>query len=993
MKYFLAAALLVLNVAYAADEFRFAPEPGWLTHTEVPEASETPLHEVRDGAHYLHYARQVKVPEKGDPAYHYRYTVLITNQTGLDDQSQINVSFDPVYERVEFHRLNIIRDGQTLDRLKSARLRLLDQEEDLDQQLYNGTRTANLLLEDLRVGDVIDYSYTLYGDNPVFDGAFNAEFKLQWSVPVTSLYFRLLWEKENTLQHRISSSDWQLESRKLDKGVEYQLHRQDVRPLLLEDDVPDWFNPYASLQLSEQPDWRSVADWGQGLFDSATTSNADIRRIADDIRSQESDRDGRVAATLQFVQDNIRYVGIELGINSHQASPAPQVLARRYGDCKDKTSLMISILGELGIEAFPALVNTYREDKIAGKLPSMHAFNHVLVALPNGEKTLWLDPTRSHQVGSLDQIYQPDYGVALVLKPGAEALTDMDSGRRKAGYHNHEHYIIDPENHGVVDLTVMTEYYGANAEWQIGRFQRDSIGEIEQSYVEFYQSYFPKLKSLRVPEFEIDPHTHVFRVKEFYRIDGFWEDNTEEARDNGWVYSSTINSYLNDPDQVTRNQPYDIGRPIDIRQSIKIDFGEDGWEFEDFEFEEDNPFFRYEMSEKFDAPDAVMQLEYRYLRKTDRIAPEDFPTYLAALERADEQTDFGFYRRHEASDDIVEAVSDFDYETLLIYLFMAVYVLSLLGAILLWRLDRRSNPDPETMKYYPLDAAKFAFLWITTFGVFPIYWFYRLWRYEKSLVPGRGMWPLARGIFFYIWLYPSFQALTRYLGENRSPDAALGRWVFVLLSFLLIFMLFVPVFVDLLWIPALILSPLIVLPLLSMVNHANREDPAAQQHNSRWGVCHLLLLVISLPILFYGAGTETGFFPKDSVVRGDQLASRDVKYLQRAGVVEPGDRIAFFYSDAMWSMRNDGNGISQRHVFSYWKDEDDHLQIEQVDFDKIDDIAVHWSTSAFENTIVEVYRRDRSKVVLYLSHQGWKDKTFVKELKARVKKANRTSDG
>ena len=152
MKYIFALMLFVLNVANASEQFSYTPEPDWLERIEIPDANEIPLHEVREGAHYLHYGRQVRIPAAGDPAYYNRFAVQITNQTGLDDQSQINVSFDPIYERIAFHRLNIIRDGLVINRLQSTRLRLLDQEDELDQQLYNGTRTANLLLEDLRVG-------------------------------------------------------------------------------------------------------------------------------------------------------------------------------------------------------------------------------------------------------------------------------------------------------------------------------------------------------------------------------------------------------------------------------------------------------------------------------------------------------------------------------------------------------------------------------------------------------------------------------------------------------------------------------------------------------------------------------------------------------------------------------------------------------------------------------------------------------------------------
>ncbi|MCP4335037.1 MAG: DUF3857 and transglutaminase domain-containing protein [Gammaproteobacteria bacterium] len=980
MKYFLALALFVLNVANATEQFSFTPEPDWLASVVIPDANEAPLHEVRDGALYLHFGRQVKVPAAGDATYYYRYVIQITNQTGLDDQSQINVSFDPVYEHIEFHKLNIIRDGLIIDRLQSTRLRLLDQEDELDQQLYSGTRTANLLLDDLRVGDIIDYSYTTLGDNPVFDDVFNAEFKLQWGIPVSSLHMRLLWQKDKPLHSRITNSDWSIEHRKNDNGDEYLLRVKEVPPLQLEEDAPDWFNPYATIQFSEQSEWREIVDWGRGLFATATTSNAKIKGIADEIRQSAVDQDAQVAAALQFVQDNIRYVGIELGVNSHQASPAPEVLARRYGDCKDKTSLMITILHELGIDAYPALVNTYRKARVAHQLPSMHAFNHVLVALPKDDKIYWLDPTRSHQLGKLENIYQPNYGVALVLQPGAENLTAMTSDYSNSGFEISEHYNFISDEDGVVDLSVVTEYYGANAEWQIAKFQRDSIGEIAQSYLEFYQGYYPEMKSLRDPEFEVDPNSHRFRVKEFYRIEGFWQKADGDDRKSGWIYSWSINSYLDKPGKLSRNQAFDLGRPFEAKQTIKVSLEKGDWDFSEERFDENNDIFHYQKSENFAADDNIMYLEYRFTRKLDHVEVKDYPAYLAALERADEQTDFGFSRK------LPDAEPDIDLNSLAIVSGMILYVIAIAAVILLWRRDLRRHPFTGEMKYYPVDGIKFVFLWIATFGLFPVYWFYRLWQFEKLRGANSHMLPPWRGFFYYLWFYPAHGAVGKHLREAKLTDAVPHRIEFVLLTLLLLAASFVPAIYDQFWLPALVVSPFIAFRLLWMVNLANGDDPAAQRYNSRWVPRHLLLLVICLPVYFFTLGSGLGYLPADGVISGDKVLGRDLKFMQRAGIIDPGDKVAWFYSDAFWSLRNDGNGISQRHVFSYWKDDNDRLQVELVDFNDIDDIKVYWSSGIHENTVVEVYRQDKTRLVLYLSSLDGQDKSFVNELKTRSKK-------
>jgi transglutaminase-like putative cysteine protease len=65
-------------------------------------------------------------------------------------------------------------------------------------------------------------------------------------------------------------------------------------------------------------------------------------------------------AIAQFVQRDIRYVAIELGIGGWQAHPAADIFTHKYGDCKDKVTLMSSMLSEIGIESYYVSINTRR---------------------------------------------------------------------------------------------------------------------------------------------------------------------------------------------------------------------------------------------------------------------------------------------------------------------------------------------------------------------------------------------------------------------------------------------------------------------------------------------------------------------------------------------------------------------------------------------------------------------------------------------------------
>src|SRR5262249_11813697 len=125
----------------------------------------------------------------------------------------------------------------------------------------------------------------------------------------------------------------------------------------------------------------------------------------------------KVLAALRFVQDEVRYVGIELGTASHQPSQPATVLARRFGDCKDKALLLCALLRQAGIDAQPALVDSRRGAGLDEWHPSPIAFDHAVVRLSLDGREYWVDPTLTGQGGALPEMFVPSYDRALVLAP------------------------------------------------------------------------------------------------------------------------------------------------------------------------------------------------------------------------------------------------------------------------------------------------------------------------------------------------------------------------------------------------------------------------------------------------------------------------------------------------------------------------------------------------------------------------------------------------
>src|ERR1700677_99576 len=140
-----------------------------------------------------------EIPNPAESADYQHRESKFLSENGVQDGSRITITFDPAYETLTLHKLVVYRDGKAMDRLASQEIKLLQREEGLDRQLYDGRLSAVMLLEDIRVGDTIEYAYTIHGVNPIFAGNYFDAFSARWDSPLHRLYHRLIWPSNRKL--------------------------------------------------------------------------------------------------------------------------------------------------------------------------------------------------------------------------------------------------------------------------------------------------------------------------------------------------------------------------------------------------------------------------------------------------------------------------------------------------------------------------------------------------------------------------------------------------------------------------------------------------------------------------------------------------------------------------------------------------------------------------------------------------------------------------
>nr|WP_229425678.1 transglutaminase domain-containing protein [Massilia sp. Se16.2.3] len=160
----------------------------------------------------------------------------------------------------------------------------------------------------------------------------------------------------------------------------------------------------------------------------------------------------------------MRYLSLSLGENSHRPAPPAEVLARRYGDCKDKSLLLVTMLRALGLEADPVLVSVALHKNMGQYLPSPMLFDHAIVRLAIGGRTYFLDPTRQGQHGQLARLGQPLAGAeVLVVHPGSAGLDGIAYPPAPERQRRSEQVTVTAMD-APASLLVRSEYSGAGAE-------------------------------------------------------------------------------------------------------------------------------------------------------------------------------------------------------------------------------------------------------------------------------------------------------------------------------------------------------------------------------------------------------------------------------------------------------------------------------------------------------------------------------------------------
>lgn len=295
-------------------------------------------------------------------------------------------SLDVIYARVRKP------DGSVVETPQSD-IQEVDSAVSREAPMYTDEREKHIAIKSLSAGDVLEVHVRWTTHDPIAPGHFWYDHN----------FFR-----EGVCQKEILEID-------VARDLPVKMRNSDLQPSVRDDGphrvytfenvnlkkkeeskIPAWEKYYKGLpppdvQISSFSSWKEVGDWFDGLMRGKTDVTPEIRSKAEELTKSKTTDDQKIHALYDFASSRFRYIGINLGHGRYAPHTAAEVLANRYGDCKDKHTLFTALLQAIHVPAYPVLIGSlFRLDP---SFPTPSLFDHVITAIPQGESFLFLDTT------------------------------------------------------------------------------------------------------------------------------------------------------------------------------------------------------------------------------------------------------------------------------------------------------------------------------------------------------------------------------------------------------------------------------------------------------------------------------------------------------------------------------------------------------------------------------------------------------------------------
>jgi hypothetical protein len=335
----------------------------------------------------------VTVKSDGTVVAHYRMTYKLYNERARH-LAEVNLPYNSSFQELHVVSARTIKKDGTIVNVKRADIRTTAQAG--DYLMYDDAQGYGFSMPAIEDGCIVDYSWDEITHPMLMPGQFFTYWGFNGPEPVGVSRYVLHAPTDKSLKFKTYNDDTlkPVVVTSLDgKTRTYTWEIKNAKPLQLEPSMPNYNDIHTWVEVSSLDSWQDVAKWFWGLQAPQAKPTESIRNTVNTLIAGKTTEEDKARVIYDWVANRTRYVGLEFGISAFKPHAASEVHDKLYGDCKDKATLLVTMLGLAGIKASPVLLHADERRVVDQGLPTLNAFNHCIALAQVSGKEVWLDAT------------------------------------------------------------------------------------------------------------------------------------------------------------------------------------------------------------------------------------------------------------------------------------------------------------------------------------------------------------------------------------------------------------------------------------------------------------------------------------------------------------------------------------------------------------------------------------------------------------------------
>ncbi len=331
--------------------------------------------------------------------------------------------------------------------------------------MYTSARVFYVQFPRLEAGDVVELRYRLDDVTPrnEFNDYFGDIVYLQNTEPTQNAEYVLITPKTRSLYFDSRVPDLKQSSSEVGNQRIHRFFAEKIAALQPEPAMPPLPETLGFVHVSTYKTWKDLGHWYWGLIKDQFDLDEETRRLARKITEGKKTEIDKVKAVYDWVTKNTRYVALEFGIYGFKPRRCVQTVSRGWGDCKDKATVLVTLLNELGIHSTIVILRTQMRGDFYSKLPSFAPFDHAIAYIPS--LNLFLDGTAEHT--GINELPQMDTGaIGLLVNEGNAEIARLPQSQPEKNFLQQEIVAkVEPNGQARINLSYATGGFSA-AEWR-----------------------------------------------------------------------------------------------------------------------------------------------------------------------------------------------------------------------------------------------------------------------------------------------------------------------------------------------------------------------------------------------------------------------------------------------------------------------------------------------------------------------------------------------